>query len=138
MDNTFSAEINAIATLNGSLVVRDGQEYLTFTKMDLQVNVGGGQVRLENLFNGDKVLRKFIHIFYVTSFLNSKVQLQDVDSLINVAITDKYWICNIFAISYYVESELGCIKKIIVWVILKYFIWVLHQNLYMYLKKLIS
>lgn len=45
--------------LNGEIVERDGNEYLNFSKMDLKVTVGGGQVRLENLFNGDKVLRKY-------------------------------------------------------------------------------
>lgn len=46
--------------LNGGIVEKDGNEYLSFSKMDLKVSVGGGQARLENLFNGDKVLRKFI------------------------------------------------------------------------------
>lgn len=45
--------------LNGAIVEKDGDEYLSFSKMDLKVTVGGGQARLENLFNGDKVLRKF-------------------------------------------------------------------------------
>lgn len=52
--------------LNGEIVERDGDEYLNFSKMDLKVTVGGGQVRLENLFNGDKVLRKYnVKIIYL-------------------------------------------------------------------------
>ncbi|XP_063934870.1 protein takeout-like [Zophobas morio] len=42
--------------LQGELYEKDGETYSRFITIDLKTKVGGGHVRLENLFNGDKVI----------------------------------------------------------------------------------
>ncbi|KAG5880990.1 hypothetical protein JTB14_018000 [Gonioctena quinquepunctata] len=54
-------DAHATAQLTGELYDENGEEYLKYTKFDLHVDVGGGSVRLENLFNGDKVLLGMIN-----------------------------------------------------------------------------
>ncbi|KAJ8956819.1 hypothetical protein NQ318_014233 [Aromia moschata] len=47
--------------LQGELYEKNGETYLRYTSFDLHVDVGGGSVRLENLFNGDKILLEMIN-----------------------------------------------------------------------------
>ncbi|XP_023025365.2 circadian clock-controlled protein daywake [Leptinotarsa decemlineata] len=58
---TNITDIHATAQLTGELYQKDGDDYLRFPTFDLKVDVGGGSVRLENLFNGDKVLLGMIN-----------------------------------------------------------------------------
>lgn len=66
----FLAEVSARAELQGQVSEKDGEEYMSYTDVKLKVHVGGGTVRLENLFNGDKVLCEYI--FYVNRFYYPK------------------------------------------------------------------
>lgn len=53
---------------------RDDDQYMNFASLNLNVTVGGGEVRLENLFNGDNVLCMFDIQLLVYFFLyNSSV-----------------------------------------------------------------
>ncbi|CAG9859246.1 unnamed protein product [Phyllotreta striolata] len=63
-DGNLEANItdaHARAGLKGEVNEKNGNKYLTFKEFDLHVDVGGGNVRLENLFNGDKVLLGMIN-----------------------------------------------------------------------------
>ncbi|VEN64687.1 unnamed protein product [Callosobruchus maculatus] len=63
-DGNLEANItdaHAKAMLKGDLYEKDGDEYLKYNTFDLHVEVGGGSVRLENLFNGDKILLGMIN-----------------------------------------------------------------------------
>ncbi|XP_017780964.1 PREDICTED: protein takeout-like [Nicrophorus vespilloides] len=42
--------------MKGNKIMQNGEEYLKFDKMKLNVRLGAAQLRLENLFNGDKFL----------------------------------------------------------------------------------
>lgn len=48
----------ARVVLQGKKSSINGTDYLSFTSMTIKVTVGAGTGRLENLFNGDKVLGK--------------------------------------------------------------------------------
>lgn len=37
----------------------DGERHVKFSNVKLKAKVGGGKIRLENLFNGDQKLRKY-------------------------------------------------------------------------------
>ncbi|KAL1490576.1 hypothetical protein ABEB36_013246 [Hypothenemus hampei] len=58
---TNITEVSARAELQGSLKDKDGEKYMTYDDVRLKVHVGGGSVRMENLFNGDKVLLAMIN-----------------------------------------------------------------------------
>ncbi|CAH1110149.1 unnamed protein product [Psylliodes chrysocephalus] len=63
-DGNLEANItdaHARAQLAGEIYEKDGDKYLRYKNFDLHVDVGGGNVRLENLFNGDKVLLGMIN-----------------------------------------------------------------------------
>lgn len=47
------------AHLQGELYEKDGDTYVRYTNLELKVHIGGGKVRLSNLFGGDKILSKF-------------------------------------------------------------------------------
>ncbi|XP_050498427.1 circadian clock-controlled protein daywake-like [Diabrotica virgifera virgifera] len=49
-------DVTARSELMGVQFEKDGQNHLRFDKFDIEVKVGGGMARVENLFNGDKVL----------------------------------------------------------------------------------
>ncbi|CAH1176098.1 unnamed protein product [Phaedon cochleariae] len=54
-------DLHATAQLSGENYEMEGEQYLKFSTFDLHVDVGGGSARLENLFNGDKVLLGMIN-----------------------------------------------------------------------------
>ena len=58
---TNVTDVSARAVLQGKLSEEDGVEFMTYDDVKLKVHVGGGSVRLENLFNGDKVLLSMIN-----------------------------------------------------------------------------
>ncbi|KAH1024376.1 hypothetical protein HUJ05_003867 [Dendroctonus ponderosae] len=58
---TNVTEVSARAVFQGKLNERGGKEYMTYNDVKLKVHVGGGSVKLENLFNGDKVLLSMIN-----------------------------------------------------------------------------
>lgn len=58
----LAADISTRAVLHGALNERDGQKYMTYQSIDLKILIGGGTVKLENLFNSDKVLRKSLFL----------------------------------------------------------------------------
>ncbi|KAF2887336.1 hypothetical protein ILUMI_15722 [Ignelater luminosus] len=47
--------------LQGELYEKDGETYMKFTNMTLKVNVGNGVVKIQNLFNGDKILNDVVN-----------------------------------------------------------------------------
>ncbi|XP_050309870.1 circadian clock-controlled protein daywake-like [Anthonomus grandis grandis] len=58
---TNITEVSARAELQGQLNEKDGEQYMTYIDTKLKVHVGGGSVRMANLFNGDKVLLAMIN-----------------------------------------------------------------------------
>ncbi|CAG9829516.1 unnamed protein product [Diabrotica balteata] len=54
-------DVRATADLMGVVFEKDAQNHLRFDKFDLDIKVGGGMARVENLFNGDKVLLGMIN-----------------------------------------------------------------------------
>ncbi|XP_065162856.1 uncharacterized protein [Atheta coriaria] len=63
-EGTFHANLTncrSRSTLVGKQVQRDGENHLEFVENKMKVTVGGGNVLLDNLFNGDKILTKLIN-----------------------------------------------------------------------------
>ncbi|XP_060517815.1 circadian clock-controlled protein daywake-like [Cylas formicarius] len=54
-------DVKARAELQGELYDKDGEKYMKYTDVKLKVSIGGGSVRLANLFNGDQVLLAMIN-----------------------------------------------------------------------------
>lgn len=53
---SFTADYSFECKLKGHKIERESKQYLEFDKMKVKVKIGSSQVRLENLFNGDKIL----------------------------------------------------------------------------------
>lgn len=49
--------------LRGKRLNRNGAEYVTFSQLDIKVQVGKAQFQLDNLFNGDPVLSQVGNAF---------------------------------------------------------------------------
>ena len=52
------ADIKAHVNLNGELEDKDGNHYINFNHLGIDLKVGHGKIKLENLFGGEKVLSK--------------------------------------------------------------------------------
>lgn len=52
----ISVKCNADVVLYGKITEKDGAEYISFTKLDMNIDVKDYKIRLEGLFNGDKML----------------------------------------------------------------------------------
>lgn len=46
---------------------KNGEEYFHMEKMEIKITVGKGMLKLQNLFNGDRVLGEFMHILNIFS-----------------------------------------------------------------------
>lgn len=55
----FLADLKTKAHLQGEIYEKDGVSYIHYNSLELKVHIGGGKVRLSNLFGGDKILSKF-------------------------------------------------------------------------------
>lgn len=60
----ITANLNAEAFLQGEIYEQNGENYLKYTSLELKIKIGGGKVRLSNLFGGDKILSGFLWIFF--------------------------------------------------------------------------
>ncbi|CAG9768268.1 unnamed protein product [Ceutorhynchus assimilis] len=58
---TNVTDVSARAELQGEIIEQNGSKFLTYSQVKLRVHVGGGSVRMENLFNGDKVLLSMLN-----------------------------------------------------------------------------
>ncbi|KAI5693967.1 protein takeout-like [Diaphorina citri] len=54
--NGNATKINADALLKGKRYKKEGETYLKFINLDLDINIGDYNMRLRNLFNGNKAL----------------------------------------------------------------------------------
>lgn len=55
-DVCFAADLVGNAVLKGKKVKRDGDTYIDFTDLKLDLDMSNYNVHLENLFNGNKEL----------------------------------------------------------------------------------
>ena len=58
----FSADVDAISTLKGTVVEREGKKFLEYNSATLKAHWKPGRIKLDNLFNGDKNLGLKIYI----------------------------------------------------------------------------
>ncbi|KAB0798326.1 hypothetical protein PPYR_09319 [Photinus pyralis] len=47
--------------LKGELYDRDGETYLRYKDLSLHIQIGGGSIKIENLFRGDKFISDIVH-----------------------------------------------------------------------------
>lgn len=57
----FSADVIGDGVLKGKKVKINGETYLDFTDLKLSLDISNYNVRLENLFNGNKQLGLYIY-----------------------------------------------------------------------------
>jgi len=54
----FSADVDAFATIKGEKVKKEDDVYFHVTSFKFKFTIGHAQVKLDNLFDGDKALGK--------------------------------------------------------------------------------
>lgn len=52
----FPVKCDTDLVLYGQITEKDGAEYISFRKLDMDINIKDYRIRLDGLFNGDKVL----------------------------------------------------------------------------------
>lgn len=73
--------------MKGHKLQRDDKEYLEFDRMKVKVKVGSSQVRLENLFNGDKILGRATNLAIND---NVDVFIEEIMPNLQKALSDKF------------------------------------------------
>lgn len=83
----FSANYVCDVTMKGRKIMRDGEEYLEFDKMKIKLNVGDGEIRLTNLFNGDPILGEATNRIIND---NSKIFINEISPVLEKSLADLF------------------------------------------------
>lgn len=73
--------------MKGHKKQRDGNDYLEFDKMKINLNVGGGDIYLSNLFNGDALLGDATNRILNE---NSMVFINEITPVLEKALADLF------------------------------------------------